>query len=206
MAKTTLLLVRHGETIWNLEHRIQGHLDSELSELGWRQAAALEKAFSTRKIDVLYSSDLGRALKTADAIERATGLKTIPKVCLRESNLGVLQGRTTAEMLDHISQEEYDLFHRRHPNFQIPEGESLLMRHERATNCVNELVAAHPGKNIAAVTHGGFMESIFRYVFDMPLQAPRSFSILNASINTLEFEDGKWHLVTWGDVSHLQGI
>ena len=202
MKHTTLLIIRHGETVWNLEHRIQGHLDSELSECGKRQTAALSRVFQNRRIDALYTSDLGRAVKTAVALEKTTGLTAVRRSCLRESNLGIMQGKTKHELLGDIP-DEYDCFRERDPDYIIPEGESLFMRHERAVGCLREIVANHQDQTVAVVTHGGVLDSIFRFVNTISLSAPRTFSILNASISTITITDGKWLLTTWCDVSHL---
>jgi probable phosphoglycerate mutase len=202
LKETTLVIIRHGETVWNLEKRIQGHLDSQLSKLGRQQTSALEQVFRSRKIDALYTSDLGRAVKTAAALERATGIQAIKKTCLRESNLGIMQGKTKDELSQDIP-DEYDLFRERDPDYVIPEGESLNMRHQRVVSCLNEIADNHQGQVIAIVCHGGVLDSLFRYVNAIPLAAPRTFSIFNASISTVTISNGRWLLATWCDVSHL---
>jgi probable phosphoglycerate mutase len=79
------------------------------------------------------------------------------------------------------------------------------MRHERVVSCLEEIVDKHPGKIIAAVTHGGVLDSAFRYVNGIPLSAPRTFSILNASISRITILNGRWLLATWCEVAHLKG-
>ncbi len=102
---TTLLVVRHGETQWNLEGRWQGHLDSDLTELGQRQARALAKHPAMETVDRVYSSDLGRALATAHeiAVRRGLGIHREPR--LRERHLGIFQGLTRAEMTERFPEE-----------------------------------------------------------------------------------------------------
>jgi probable phosphoglycerate mutase len=203
--KTTLLIIRHGETVWNLEKRIQGHLDSDLSELGYAQAEALSRAFAGITTDVLYSSDLGRAKNTAAGIERTTGLKAIEKTCLRESNLGIMQGKTRDE-LEQLFPSEHAWFRSRDPHYVVPDGESLAQRHARAVTCLNEIAASHTGQTVTVVTHGGVLDSVFRHVFGIPLDVKRRFSIYNASISSFKVCDGRWHLYTWGDLRHLAGV
>jgi probable phosphoglycerate mutase len=205
MKKTVLIVIRHGETVWNLEKRIQGHLDSDLTDRGYAQARSLARAFSTIRIDALYCSDLGRAVKTVAAIESATGLSATHLACLRESNLGVLQGKTREEIEEDFP-DEYDLFRLREPDFVLPEGESLVQRHQRAIFCLSKLVMEHDGKVVCAVTHGGILDSLLRHTLDISLKESRRFSISNCAINTFWITDGIWEMVEWGNVSHLNGI
>lgn len=205
MKKTVLIAIRHGETVWNLESRIQGHLDSDLSERGYTQVRALAKAFSNMQIDALYCSDLGRAIKTVAAIESVTGLHATRLSCLRESNLGVLQGKTKEEIQVDFP-DEYDLFRARELDFVIPEGESLMQRHERAISCMSKLVQEHEGEIVCTVTHGGILDSLLRHTLNISLRERRRFSISNCAINTFRISDGVWEMVEWGNASHLAGI
>lgn len=202
---TKIYALRHGQTEWNLQRRIQGHLDSELTDLGKKQAQALGKAFSVIKIDALYSSDLGRAVKTATPVQEATGLPLVTKKCLREGNLGVWSGKTGDEISASIN-EEFTLFKKRDPDFRIPEGETLRERHQRTVDCFEELAEAHTGQIIAVMTHGGILDSLFRHVVEMPLESNRQFSISNASINIVSKNASGWRLESWGNVSHLAAL
>jgi len=200
-----LILVRHGETLWNLEGRMQGHGDSPLSALGVSQAEALARALVGERIEALYSSDQQRARNTAQPIAAALGLELHLDARLRERHLGVLQGRTVEE----LARDEPDLLARwraRDPEWVVPGGESLAAKHERVLAGLGAIVDGHPGARIVVVTHGGGLDAAFRHALDIPLRAPRRFSLLNASLNVVVALDGAWHVRTWGDVRHLDGL
>ncbi len=203
MAK--IYALRHGQTEWNLQRRIQGHLDSELTELGEKQARALGEAFKKIKIDALYSSDLGRAVKTVTPVQEMTDLPLITKKCLRETNLGIWSGKTGKEIEAAIT-NDFEFFKKRDPDFRIPEGETLRERQHRTVSCFEELAKAHAGQIIAVMTHGGILDSLFRHVVEMPLESNHQFSISNASINVVSKNDSGWRLESWGNVSHLSDL
>lgn len=201
--KTELILIRHGETLWNREGRWQGHLDSDLTPEGARQADALGQRLSRTPFAALYSSDLGRAWRTAERIAARTGHNAVAEPGLRERGLGVFQG-LTLEGIREQHPREFGRFRSRDPDHLIPEGESLRAKHERAVGCVERLVALHAGSRIVAVTHGGVLDSLFRHALGLALDVPRRWVLYNASVNTFLHEDGTWQLGTWGDVSHLE--
>ena len=202
---TNLYILRHGETEWNLQRRIQGHLDSNLTALGSAQAEALSRAFASIKIHALYCSDLGRAVQSVHPLEKISGQKAILKTCLRESNLGIFQGKTSEEIKINNA-EEYDLFKARDLDYVIPEGESLRQRHDRVVTCLEEIADFHRNETVAVMTHGGVLDSLLRFVLNIPLNSPRQFSIYNASINSFVKDEHGWHLLTWGEISHLNGL
>ncbi len=204
---TTISLIRHGETEWNMVGKQQGQVNSPLSERGMVQAKAIAKSLEKDKsnYDVLYSSDLGRAVQTAEAISEQLGLEINLDVRLRERNLGILQG-LTIERFREEKNEEYEQFRSSDPDYVIPDGESIREMHERAVSCLFDISDKHKGQKIIIVAHGGILDSIFRKVFDIELTAERNFSLLNSSINTFKVLKGEWGLISWGDVSHLDGI
>jgi probable phosphoglycerate mutase len=202
---TELVVVRHGETVWNLDGRQQGHLDSPLTELGVRQAEALASALRSAHCRALYSSDLGRAAQTAAIVGRALGLQVVTDERLRERHLGILQGRTMADF-EREHPDHYALLRGSDPDYAIPGGESARQRHERCVACAEEVARRHTGQSIVLVTHGGPLGSLMRHALGLPLAGPRRFSLLNASINTFAFKGGEWRLVNWGDTHHLRGL
>ena len=202
---TELIVVRHGETAWNAIGKQQGQLDTELSGLGVAQAQAVAEALVGEGIDVLYSSDLGRALQTAEIIARKIGLAIVADVRLRERHLGIIQGMTMAQFqLEHP--QEYALFRSDDPDYVIPGGESVRQRHERSVACVNDLAGNHSGRRVLVVTHGGVLNGLFRHTLGLPLAGLRSFSLCNGSINTFAVKNGQWRLNRWGDISHLRQL
>lgn len=202
---TRITMVRHGETHWNKIERMQGQLDSNLTELGIKQASAVANALKKIKYDAFYSSDLKRAMQTSEIISKQLGLTVIKENCLREINLGIAQGLTAEEFKDRYP-DEYIKYASKDPDYVIPDGESNREKYNRAVGCLSELAQRHKGGNILIVTHGGILDSIIRMVFDIPLSVKRHFSLINASINVFNVADGKWMLETWGNISHLNDI
>ncbi|MFL2938827.1 MAG: histidine phosphatase family protein [Opitutales bacterium] len=202
---TKVILIRHGETEWNLSGRWQGHADSPLSPRGVSQAVALGERMSTDSLNHFYTSDLERAQHTSRLVGEPSGWVAKPMESLRERDLGVLEGLTTDEMLQkHPS--EYQSFRNDGPDYQVPGGESFRQFCDRCSQALEEVSARHPGERIGLVTHGGFLGAIFRYVLKIPLDAERNYVLLNCSINRLEKTDKGWNLVSWGDIAHLDGL
>ena len=202
---TSITLIRHGETEWNLSGRWQGHADSPLSARGVEQAKALGERLIKEKFDFFYSSDLQRALHTSELVGGPSGMIAEPFSKLRERDLGVLEALNTDEMIEKYP-EVYASFRNDGPDFQVPEGESFRQFYNRCADAIEEIAEKHPGAKVALVTHGGFLGAIFRYVLNIPLDAERNFVLLNCSVNRLEKTESGWNLVSWGDVSHLEGM
>lgn len=205
MDATCVIVVRHGETHWNIEGRRQGHLDSTLTEKGRAQAEALSERFTEDSCTAIYSSDLGRAFETARIIAARTGHQVVTDSRLRERNLGIFQGLNGDEI-----RERYPAEYEQHRNggaeHAVPSGESFRHQTERNMRCLEELARRHPGEVIMAVTHGGVLSALFRHTLAIPLDAPRRFSFKNASVNLFKYQDGVWGLETWGDVTHLNRL
>ena len=202
---TELIVVRHGETLWNAGGRLQGHLDSGLSPLGVRQAEAIARRLGQERFAALYSSDLGRALQTAEPIARATGLAIVTDLRLRERNLGLFQGLTMAEILERFP-EDHRRFVSGDPDHAVPGGESGRQRYDRTVTCADEIAARHPGARVLIVTHGGVLNGLLRRALGLDLAIPLSYRLFNATINTFFIRDGAWRLGTWGDIHHLRDI
>jgi probable phosphoglycerate mutase len=205
MSQTQLILIRHGETAWNLEHRMQGHLDSPLTDNGIAQAKALAQRLRNQSFSALYSSDLGRAYQTAQCIAETTGLTIQIKPELRERNLGNFQGLTRQEV-GQLYPQEYSSFQAVDPDYVIPNGESLKQFRQRCTTSLEQLAVQHAGEKILIVTHGGVLVNFFKYILGLPYQTPRCFDISNTGINIFSYRDNQWVLTTWGDISHYQQI
>lgn len=200
---TELILLRHGETEWNSVGRLQGHLDSPLSAEGLHQADLLAARLSSVSFHALYSSDLGRALETARRIATRTGHSVLEDRRLRERGLGVFEGFTRDEA-NQRHPEAFAEYAAGGPDFVVPGGESTSQRLRHALECLAELGARHEGERIVVVTHGGVLSSLFRHCLGIPPGTPRTFSVLNACWNQFDYHEGKFRLVTWGDVHHLR--
>lgn len=202
MSVTRVILLRHGETTWNLEGRYQGQLDSPLTPVGLDQAQALARRAAGMKFSALYSSDLGRARQTAGCIAESTGHQIRLDARLRERHLGIFQNLLKAGLRQKFP-DEYHLFKSGGPDHVLPEGESARQAADRGNACLEELARRHPGETIVVVTHGGNLSALLRHTLGIPLDAPRRFERDNASWNVFSYADGRWLLETWGDTSHL---
>jgi probable phosphoglycerate mutase len=205
MEKTQVIIVRHGQTHWNIKLIRQGHLDSPLTEKGIAQAKALADRLRHETFTALYSSDLGRALQTAQIIGSATGHKVATDPRLRERHLGIFQGLNGEEIKQKFP-EEYRLHRTLGPEYIIPGGESVNQHVARNLEYLNLVAEKHLGEKIVVVTHGGVLSGLFRHTFSIPFGAPRRFEFTNAGLNVFNYEDGNWFLQTWGDISHLNGV
>jgi probable phosphoglycerate mutase len=202
---TRVILVRHGETDWNAEGRIQGHLPVPLNARGLAQAEAVASRLEAIRFAALYSSDLLRARQTAEAVARRGGhaLRTEPR--LREWDLGILSGlmRTVAEDLH---PEAFGIFRNRIVDEPVPGGESIRARFERAVEAVGDIAAAHPGRTVVAVSHGGPLGDCYRRAVGAPLESKLKIDLFNAGINVLQVDGEDWHVESWGAVEHLEEI
>ena len=201
---TRVLAIRHGETAWNVDARIQGQLDIPLNERGRWQAARLGAALAGEELHALYSSDLGRAHETAQAVGRETGLVPQLDTGLRERGFGVFEGRTFLE----IEAEHPELARRwrqRDPAFGPTGGEVLADFYARCVATAERLAARHPGQTIALVAHGGVLDCLYRAATRVDLQAPRTWEVANASVNRLLYTPAGFMLVGWADTGHLVG-
>lgn len=199
---TRLILVRHGETEWNAAGRFQGHLDSPLTPQGVRSAAYLATRLKLISFTALYSSDLGRARQTAAIIARGTGHEVKIDPRLRERALGIFQSIDRSEISSRFP-SEWHLYRNGGCDYAVPDGESLAERFKVNLLALTEIAQSHPSQTVVAVTHGGVLSGMFRYVAGLPLDARRTFSLKNTSYNSFLFSATGWQLETWGDDSHI---
>ena len=161
---------------------MQGHLDSPLTERGIKQAEEVAEHLVDLPIKAIYSSDLGRAMATAEAVARRTGLSIIPEPRVRERSLGIFQGLTEPEVTARYP-AEWERFLTRDPDYRMPGGESSRDRVVRSSLALEELGARHGGEVVVLVTHGGILDGLFRIVTGIPLESPRKFKIWNGGIS-----------------------
>lgn len=199
---TRVLLLRHGETAWNVERRIQGHLDAALNDRGRWQAHQLGHALRDEDLVAIYSSDLTRAMDTALAVSKATGLPVRTDPGLRERSFGRFEGLTYDEIEQGWPQDALR-WRQREPDFCVGDGESLTAFSARCVAAVTRCARAHGGQAIAVVAHGGVLDCLYRAAAGMQLQDSRTWALGNASINRLLFHGDGFALVGWNDVAHL---
>lgn len=199
----TICLVRHGETRWNAERRLQGHIDIPLNDTGLTQAASTARSLDGLRFGAIYSSDLLRARQTASAIAGTRGqpLQTEPR--LRERHYGAFQGLTYDEARARFP-DAYERFTARDTEQPIPgDGESLICFAMRVTEALTEIAQRHAGEPVLVVAHGGVLDIAHRLATGKALHAPRDFTIPNAALNWIAHEAGNWRLIAWGDERHL---
>jgi probable phosphoglycerate mutase len=200
---TRLLAVRHGETTWNRDTRIQGHTDIDLNEHGRWQAARLAQALRDEPIAAIYSSDLKRARDTAQAVATVHGLPVHAHIGLRERGFGRFEGHTWDELALRYPAETL-AWRKRMPDFAPPGGETLVQLRERVVATALELASRHEGEQILLVAHGGVLDVLYRAATRLELQAPRTWQLANTGVNRLLWSPEGLALVGWGDVRHLQ--
>lgn len=199
---TRFCLIRHGETDWNGEKRIQGHVDIDLNAAGRAQARALTLGLSAHRFAAAYSSDLLRAWNTARIATRGLGLAVSPAPTFRERHFGVMQGVTTLE----ASEKFPRAFHHhkaRTPDYDYEGGESLTSFAARIMAALDALAALYPEQNVLVFTHGGVLDVAYRAATGRELHKPRDFQLPNAALNWVGRDDQGWKLISWADCSHL---
>ena len=201
---TRIIAIRHGETTWNVDTRIQGRLDIPLNATGRVQAARMALALKDEPITAVYASDLARAWETAQYLGRAHGLQLTPEIGLRERGFGDFEGKTFAE-IEALLPDESQRWRKRDPEFAPSGGESLIALNQRVIEAAERLAARHPGELIALVGHGGVMDVLYRAATRLHIQAPRTWTLGNAAINRLLWTPEGFTLVGWADTQHLDG-
>jgi probable phosphoglycerate mutase len=199
---TEILLIRHGETLWNQEGRMQGQQDSPLTAMGMNQARQLARRLKAVEFTALYSSDLGRAHQTARCVADETGHEVVAEAGLRERNFGIFEGLTNAEIKVRHP-EDYALFEKRLPDYRMSGGESAVQFRERVLLTMERIVKRHPDETIVVVSHGLVLDAMYRTATKMALDIPRGFPLLNCSVNTFRHSAEGWLAVAVCDVGHL---
>ncbi|MBC7548492.1 MAG: histidine phosphatase family protein [Polaromonas sp.] len=199
---TRIIAIRHGETAWNVDTRIQGHLDIPLNARGRWQVAQLARALADEPITAVYASDLTRAWETASHVGHQQQLDITPEIGLRERGFGEFEGKTFLE-IEACLPEQAQRWRNRDPLFAPPGGESLIALRERVLEAASRLAARHPGELIALVGHGGVMDVLYRAATRQAIDAPRTWALGNAAINRLMWTPEGFSLVGWADVQHL---
>lgn len=199
---TRIIAIRHGETAWNVDTRIQGQLDIPLNDMGRWQAKRLAGAVADEGIVAIYASDLLRAYETARAVANSTGCDIVTDTGLRERHFGEFEGFTWKEIGERWPVES-ERWRKRDLGFAPQGGESLPVFYERCVGTASRLAAAHSGQTIALVAHGGVMDCLYRAASRIDLQAPRSWQLGNASINRVLYTPEGFMLVGWSDTFHL---
>lgn len=199
----TIYLVRHGQTQWNIKGKTQGHGNSKLTEKGVNQAKELANSMVKYPIDYIYSSDLGRAVETAQIISDKFDLDVIKTSGLREMGFGAWEGLLIKE----IQQDYKDIYHtwRNEPHLaQIPGGETLQIIKERTDKFLDELNEKYDGKHIVLVTHSVTARVILLSVLNSGMENIYRINQGNTALNVIEFRDYGPVVIKMNDTSHIK--
>ncbi len=199
--ETIVYFLRHGETDYNIDVRIQGHIDIPLNSNGLKQAQIAGKRMQQMHFDCIYSSDLQRAAVTASYAAGTRKVHCTP--LLREWFLGEWQGKRFDE-IEKIFPDELKLYRAKDPSFCPNGGESTALFRKRAADVMQMIAEKNPGQTVLCVSHGGFIRSVLQNI-----SSPEEFKNFpppdNTSISCFKTSDnGKsWQIVSWNDNSHL---
>jgi 2,3-bisphosphoglycerate-dependent phosphoglycerate mutase len=199
---STITLIRHGETTWNAERRVQGQLEAPLSARGLLQAAALANRIGREEFDAIYASDLSRARQTAECIAAVSGAEVRLDARLRERHYGVFQGLTWSEIKAGFP-DDYARYRTAFPGMTIPGGEAVDAFAGRVLAVLGEIAQRH--RHALVVAHGGLVDVLYRHANGIALTAPREHDLPNAGINRFVF-DGVWRLESFADTAHLEDL
>lgn len=202
---TRLYIIRHGETVWNAETRAQGAKNIHLNEKGLLQAQALGKRMKNYPVDGVYSSDLDRALSTAQAVAREFNHEVNIIPALREMSFGHWEGLTNHEIQEK-HYEHYTVWRNKPQEAQIPGAEKLIDVQSRGLKALHRIVESNPNKNIAVVSHGTTIKAILLGLMDIDLSYFYRIRQDNACINIVEFREYGPVIVTMNDTAHLENM
>jgi 2,3-bisphosphoglycerate-dependent phosphoglycerate mutase len=203
---TELILIRHGETDWNRELRFQGQLDVPLNATGLAQAQRVAERLSGQRFDALVSSDLQRALQTAQALADRTGRVTpVTDRGLREQHFGIVEGLLVPEIKARYPQawEQWVQFDE---GYAFEGGECLRDFQARVLAVLRKLAQDQADRTVAVVTHGGVLDMVYRSARGLPLSGPRVTEIPNAGINRVQLRGESFEILDWADIRHLADL
>lgn len=202
MPTTRLCLIRHGETAWNAEGRVQGQTDIPLSPVGRRQALAAAALLADHDFSAVYSSDLSRVRQTAEPAAQKLALPLQLDPELRERHYGIFETLLYTEAKERFPQF-YARFHEKDPDFDFETGESLRTFYDRSLRAVTRIAERHAGEQVLVFTHGGVLDMVYRRAMSLGLDAARDYGIPNCGVNWVEITPAGWSVQCWADVAHL---
>jgi len=202
---TKVILVRHGQTLWNVDMKYQGHCDIALTQAGIEQAGLVANRLADEDVAAVYASDLNRALTTAQCIadKHSLSVTTIPEV--KEINFGEWEGLTYEGINSQWADSMAKLF--TFPDeVIIPGGETFQAVKERATAAIAQLVEKHPDQTIVVVSHGGTIRTLLCAALNTHLNHLWNIKQDNTAVNIVEYYDGKAMVSLVNDVHHLKSL
>lgn len=199
---TRIILVRHGQTVWNRDRRVQGHTDTPLDAVGKRQAARLAPRLAGEPIVATHASDLSRAVETAAPVAAALGQEVRTWRELRELCYGPWEGLTVLE-IERRYPDAYRRWREDNLRFRFPGIEPVEALYRRAMVAGREILAAHDGRTSLIVAHGGSLRALICGLLGWPVAVARQLRLDNASISCIEYAAHGPLLVLFNDVGHL---
>lgn len=199
-----IYLVRHGESEWNTIKKIQGQNDIVLTAKGIKQAQLIGKRLKYEKIDIIYSSDLIRAYKTAQIIGENLNLDVIPMEEFREINFGIWEGLSTEELMKNY-EEEMILWMTAPEKFYVNKAETLKELQERAMNGINKIIH-QDFENVLIVSHSATIKTIILGLLDISLSNFKNLTISNVGLSIIEIREYNKVLKLLNDTNHLKSI
>jgi len=201
---TEIFLIRHGETIWNTKKLIQGQLDSPLTDNGIYQSNLLAQRMEKINPDIIYTSDLKRAVDTANIINQHINKDIIEISGVRERHWGVFQGADWPKIKKFFP-TQYKYYRNDSKNYKIPNGESYNQVTKRTMDSLVDIIENHKNQKVVIVTHGGVISPLIRDLLSIPYETHRKFTISNTSITKLVYSDFGFSILSLGDIAHLEG-
>lgn len=200
---TRIILVRHGQTVWNLEMKYQGHTDIALTDKGLEQASLVAKRLAAEKVAAVYASDLSRAYMTAEKIAASFTLPVIAMPELREISFGEWEGLTYTNINQGWPEVMANLF-ANPDSVQIPGGETFRELKARAANAIKKIVLNHPGETVVVVSHGGTIRTLICDALDINLNYVWNIKQDNTAVNIIEYYDNRTMVTLVNDTCHLK--
>ncbi|MCR4440886.1 MAG: histidine phosphatase family protein [Peptococcaceae bacterium] len=198
-----IILIRHGLTLWNYELRYQGHTDTRLNSEGVRQARALRERIRNEKLVAVFSSDLRRAVETAQIIASSHRLEVKTSPLLREINFGVWEGLTYQD-IERDYPEQLRIWKEAPHLLKVERAETFVELKERALKGLQEILAVYPSGNIAVVTHGGTIAAMLCGLLNEPLSNMWKYRQKNAAVNIVVIRGKEVTVELLNDTSHLE--
>jgi probable phosphoglycerate mutase len=202
---TRLCIVRHGETDWNVERRIQGHTDVPLNATGRAQALAMAFNAAHHRFSAIYSSDLVRATETARYVAEREDEPVRPLPDLRERHYGIFQGLTATEAATRFP-AAHARYLARDVDYDFETGENMHVFVARILRALDWLIRHHEGQTLLMVSHSGVLDVLYRRATGRPLETPRDFEIPNCGLNWFGVDAHGLHLERWADRHHLAHV
>ncbi|ALB45407.1 MULTISPECIES: histidine phosphatase family protein [Clostridium] len=205
MGQTVLYLIRHGQTKWNLEKRMQGHKDSPLTEVGISQAQKLRDRLINEKIDLIYSSESKRAYDTAKIIQHNRNIPINIKKELKEIHMGKWEGMNQTDIINKYPETWENFWN--NPSVYVPtdEGESYEELKARVIPSIEEIINLNQGKSIVIVTHRITLKVIMSHFMSQNIcDICENPDIESASLSKIHVENGVPKILLYGDISHYK--